>query len=81
MAKSQGVSIFVEDDPRIAISLSLSNIKTILMIRKWNSKFNMETMRLSLKPDKYKKLEENLYFAEDWFEAGILIGDLVDSAN
>ncbi|HUS49900.1 MAG TPA: hypothetical protein VMZ91_07025 [Candidatus Paceibacterota bacterium] len=81
LAKSQGVSIFVEDDPRIAISLSLSNIKTILMIRKWNSKFNMETMRLSLKPDKYKKLEENLYFAEDWFEAGILIGDLVDSAN
>jgi len=81
LAKVQGSTIFVEDDPRVAISLALSNIKTVLMIRKWNSQFNMERMKFALKPDKYKKLKENLYLAEDWFEAGIIIGDLVDNIN
>ena len=78
IVKTYGIDIAVEDDPRIAISLCAADVKTIVPIRKWNRSFDLNDLRLITKEKVMKKIEENIFFAEDWYEIGIIVGRLVD---
>jgi hypothetical protein len=77
IAKQCGVDIFVEDDPRIAITLANAGIKVILMLRSWNKKFSLDILDLITTKEKQEKIKENIYFADDWHEAGCLIQNLL----
>jgi hypothetical protein len=77
IAKQCGVDIFVEDDPRIAITLANAGIKAILMLRSWNKKFSLDILDLITTKEKQEKIKENILFADDWQEAGCLIKSLL----
>lgn len=78
LCKILQVQIAIEDDPRIAISLALSGVKTILMMRKWNKEFNVKDLELTMKKEKFEYIKNNIFIAEDWFDTGYIIGNIVD---
>ena len=69
LSKQIGVDIVIEDDPRVAIALCLAGIKCVLVLRRWNRLFSINSLYLTMKEEKIKKIEENLFFAEDWKDA------------
>jgi len=79
IAKQAGISILVDDDPRIVLSFALSGIKAILMLRKWNRFFRLEDLQYTTKEENLEKIKSNITIAEDWFEAGIQISSIIDS--
>jgi hypothetical protein len=80
-AKSYGINVAVDDDPRIAISLCLAGIKTIVPLRKWNRNLSLNLLEITMKEDKFNIVKENLIIAEDWYEIGIILGTLSDSQS
>lgn len=68
LSKQIGADIFVEDDPRIAMTLAYANIKTILLIRKWNNWFNDTILSYTVPEHKIEKIRQNLVIAEDWVD-------------
>ena len=77
LAKRDKVDIFVEDDPRIAMTLANAGVHVILLLRYWNRMFSPN--RLIISKEKLPKILSNLHWAEDWYQAGIILGNLVDS--
>lgn len=47
-AKIIGAEIVVDDDPRMAIAYAIRGIKSILMLRKWNRKFDLDSLILHM---------------------------------
>jgi hypothetical protein len=78
-AKSFGINVAIDDDPRIAISLCYAGIKTIVPLRKWNRNLCLNLLEITMKEDKLNIIKENLIIAEDWHEIGIILGNLSDS--
>jgi len=72
LCKKNDIDIIVEDDPRIIISLALSGVCCIFMIREWNC-LNWDSLKITIKKEKFQKLLYNLYVAEDWKDVESLI--------
>jgi hypothetical protein len=81
LAKQHSVDIFIDDDPRIAIGLACSNIKCILLLRKWNRLFDINNLYLTYNKDKIEKIKNNLIIAENWLECDIIINQLINDLN
>jgi len=73
MAKIIGVDFIIDDDPRIVIAGAYSGIKSILMLRKWNSMFSFDNLKMTTQKDKYEKIIENAFIAEDFYECSQII--------
>lgn len=79
IAKQIGASVIVDDDPRVVVGCAMAGIKSILMLRKWNRFFNIETLPYYLRRDHIERVKSNLIVAEDWFEVGIKAAAIIDS--
>ena len=77
LAKRISADIFVEDDPRIAITLANAGVKTILMLREWNKFFNYDILKSLTSKEKYEKIKDNFFFVEDWLDVENLIESLI----
>lgn len=77
LCKKLGITIAVDDDPRVALALASANIKTILMIRKWNFGFDRTNLYLSVPENKMDAIHRNLILADCWkdIEENIFDGD------
>jgi hypothetical protein len=73
IAKTFGINVAIDDDPRIALALSALDVKTIIPLRKWNKEFNIDQLKLTTREDKIDKTANNLFFAEDWVEIGNIL--------
>ena len=78
LCKNNQIDIVVDDDPRIAISMALAGIKCVLMLKKWNKAFDIDMLQITMKEEKFKIIKENIYIAEDWFDAGYILCNIVD---
>lgn len=76
MAKIVGADIFIEDDPRIALTLANINVKTILVLRDSNKFFNKDIMESVVASEKYFRICRNFRFAEDWTEVKEIIEEI-----
>ena len=77
LAKSLGCEILVEDDPRIALAAASAGIKVVLMLRKWNRVFSLESLSLLMKPKNFETITSKMFLAEDWIEADSIIDSLL----
>jgi len=66
LIKRHGGGIMIEDDPRIAISLALADIPVVLLLRKWNHLFDIDSLKMTLPPDKFIKVRKNIHITEGW---------------
>lgn len=75
LTKVAGMSLLIEDDPRMAITLASVGLKVIMPLRKWNRLFNPDSMRICMSEKKYKAIENNIIFAEDFIDIREIIKD------
>lgn len=67
LCKRIGADVLIDDDPRIALSVASAGIKSIVLLRKWNSKIaDNDYLNLFIPKKKRKEIESNLMIAEDW---------------
>jgi hypothetical protein len=78
LAKKINADIFVEDDPRIALTLANANIKTIIPLRQWNKFFNYSIIKLLVSKDKIEKIENNIFFADDFLDIEQIIEGIIN---
>jgi len=68
LCKKLGISIAIDDDPRVALSLAFAGIKTILVSRLWNRGFGLNCLDFMVPSRKKEIIQKNLLIAEDWFD-------------
>lgn len=73
VAKKYSIDYAIDDDPRVALALASAGVKTFLISRLWNRKFDLELLDIMI-PDKKKDvILKNLAVVEDWFEISRLL--------
>ena len=79
LCKEVGINIAVDDDPRIALSLASAGIKTILVSRIWNRRFDLDNINLYIPYRKKAAIKDNLQIAEDWHDVDIRVNNIIRS--
>jgi hypothetical protein len=73
LCKKMGVSFAIDDDPRVALALAAAGIKTFLISRLWNRRFDFKSVDLLVPAKKKETIQKNLAVVDDWVEISELI--------